>query len=766
MLEKIVSIKNVGCFHNYSSKGDTTLRKLTLLFADNGRGKTTLCAVLRSLQSGIPEYITERKTLSETNPSSVQLLIEGNAVSFTDNSWSIEYPDTAIFDSVFIHENVYAGDYVEHDHKKNLYRIIIGKQGVQLSKQIDELDSQVRGVNTEIRAMEGLVSKTIPQGVTIDDYLKWKSITDIDVKIKRKSKEVSNQQFALEKADQIKARSLFTKIKLPAIPSDFTAILNKQLADISKDAETQVRRQLVFHQMEQRGESWLAEGLGYINNEHCPFCGQSVHSNGLIEAYQSYFSLEYKELKEEVTQLTTRINDAIGESSLLSVRLSIAGNLTLVEFWKQFIDVQLPDFPLEQIFEKYSKIREQCIALVQKKQENPIEPVPLNSDFSSALSEVEALSATVDTYNAIIDDHNTKINEKKNNIEKGGDILLSLKKELSFLEAVKQRFQPEVEEACQAYQASIERKAQLEQKKGETRELLDEYCRDVLCASEQSINEYLDQFNTGFRIANIRHLYTGGTPSCQFQILINNAPVDIGDPRTIPGTPCFKTTLSSGDRSALALAFFLTTLKHDPEINKKIVVFDDPFTSLDRFRRTCTAQLIRRFVNTAQQVIVLSHDPYFLKLIYDEYSGRDIKELQLCLTGNDTVITEWNIIEETKSTYLKNHSILLNFFNDRTGNPLEVVKAIRPFIEGLLRSHFPGCFLPNEWLGNMIEKIRNASNTDGLYHEHNNLSELESINEYSKKYHHEQNANADLEPINRDELHGYVKRTLRLAGGC
>jgi hypothetical protein len=36
---------------------------------------------------------------------------------------------------------------------------------------------------------------------------------------------------------------------------------------------------------------------------------------------------------------------------------------------------------------------------------------------------------------------------------------------------------------------------------------------------------------------------------------------------------------------------------------------------------------------------------------------------------------------------------------------------------------------------------------------------------FTQKYHHAQNANFDREPINEDELHGYVKRTLRLVGG-
>lgn len=73
MLEKIVQIKNIGRFRDYAASGDVTFRKLTLVYAENGRGKTTLCAILRSLQSGQPEFIAERKTLAAVDAVFVHL---------------------------------------------------------------------------------------------------------------------------------------------------------------------------------------------------------------------------------------------------------------------------------------------------------------------------------------------------------------------------------------------------------------------------------------------------------------------------------------------------------------------------------------------------------------------------------------------------------------------------------------------------------------------------------------------------------------------
>ena len=63
MLRKIVSIKNVGRFATYGASGDVELKRYSLIFAENSRGKTTLCALLRSLQSGDRTHVIGRTTL-------------------------------------------------------------------------------------------------------------------------------------------------------------------------------------------------------------------------------------------------------------------------------------------------------------------------------------------------------------------------------------------------------------------------------------------------------------------------------------------------------------------------------------------------------------------------------------------------------------------------------------------------------------------------------------------------------------------------------
>jgi wobble nucleotide-excising tRNase len=764
MLEKFISIKNIGRFRDCNPRGDVTFRKLTLLFAENGQGKTTLCAILRSLESGREEFISERKAIGVSEPASVQIRLDGDTISFSNNAWTTTHPRIGIFDSVFVHDNVYAGDYIDHEHKKNLYRIIVGTQGVQLAQQVDALDAQIRNANTDIRAKKDAASRFLPQGITLEAYLAWQPVEDIDAKILQKSTEIANRRRASEKAGEIQAKGLLARIQLPSFPSDFATILSEQLTDIIADAEAWVRQQVAQHQMGTQGESWLSQGLGYVKNDQCPFCGQNIRLNDLIAAYRAQFGAAYKILKQKVAQLSQRITGAIGDPSLNSAQQTISGNLILIEFWRQFTEITLPDFTFDQVHQKYSHLREQALALAQKKQENPTQPVSLDEGFLSALADAQSLQQGIEAYNLAVDSCNARINEQKASAQRGGDLAI-LHKELAELEAKKKRFETEVVQTCQEYQNAQQVKTQLEEQKQVAKEELDRYCENILQTFQQGINSYLDQFNAGFRIVNTKHRYTGGTASSQFQIAINNCSIDLGDSRTSLGTPCFRTTLSAGDRSALAFAFFLAALKQDQQIGEKIIVLDDPFTSLDRFRRTCTQQLIRQLASNAGQVIVLSHDPHFLKLLWDECPVNDVKALQMSKSGNTTVIGEWDIIAETQSRYLKDYSTVLDFYREKRGDPRSVARAIRPFLEGMLRSHFPGHFHQNEWLGDFINKIRYADPSSGLNHAQSDLTEIEAINDYSKRYHHAQNPGYDSEPINSDELHCYVKRTLNMVGG-
>jgi len=63
-------------------------------------------------------------------------------------------------------------------------------------------------------------------------------------------------------------------------------------------------------------------------------------------------------------------------------------------------------------------------------------------------------------------------------------------------------------------------------------------------------------------------------------------------------------------------------------------------------------------------------------------------------------------------------------------------------------------------VGNFSEQIANAPAGHRLEGLKPQLQEINDINGYSSKYHHQQNPNADSELINETELLTYVRRAL------
>ena len=109
MITRLQLLRNVGQSDNVSTTASLALKCLTLIYAENGRGKTTLAAILRSLASGEALPITERRRLGAAHPPEV-IIACANATQvarFQNGVWSDTCPDVLVFDDVFVDRNVY-----------------------------------------------------------------------------------------------------------------------------------------------------------------------------------------------------------------------------------------------------------------------------------------------------------------------------------------------------------------------------------------------------------------------------------------------------------------------------------------------------------------------------------------------------------------------------------------------------------------------------------------------------------------------------------
>lgn len=758
-IQRIISIKNIGRFLNAAATGDVTFRRYNLIFAENGRGKTTLCAILRSLLSGEPAHIRGRATLGQPGAPQAVIRLDGSNATFAHDRWDRTLPQLAIFDSTYVSDNVYAGETVATDQRRSLYRTIIGSEGVALARRMEELDGQIRSKNTEIREARAEVQRHVPASVTLDDFLAFPEDPAIDEKITAKEQELA----AVRQAARIRDRQAFRAIDLPRLPDGIPELLARTLEGVAADAERQVNQHVAAHRMRRNGERWLAEGLPYIQDDDtCPFCGQGLEDISLIAAYKAYFSDTYNALRSETTAMIAAVEEAIGDASIALVDRTLEQNETTAEFWEQYCDFIRPVLPdRESTAAVLRSLRDAALALLRRKAGAPLEPVVPDNDFSEASNSYQTLADAVGGYNERVTAANTRIAAKKQQTESANT--QQVQNELTRLVAQKTRHMTAVQADCAAYSARLTEKTTLDSQKALTREDLDAHTARVIERYAQSIKTYLERINAGFTITTPRHSYQGGVPSTSYQIVINDVAIDLGDADTPLDQPSFRNTLSAGDRSTLALAFFLAELEHDPDRASKIVVFDDPFSSQDSFRRNHTAYQLKKCGEHCAQIFVLSHDPFFLKHVWDKLPTAGRKALQLGRVGErNTSIGEWDIERAVQAQYRAFLAVLHAYHAGREGDPRDVIQKIRPVLEGYCRNLFPTQFSDADMLGDMIARIRGGGDAHPLA---DVLEHLQELNEYCRRYHHAENpGGAATETIDDAELQNYVKRTLVVAG--
>ena len=388
MLQRIISIKNVGRFKNCTAIGDVTFRRYTLIFGENARGKTTLCDILRSLFTNTPAIMIGRATLGSPGAPEVQLLTSGGNIAFRNGEWTDAYPDIAVFDGTYVKENVFAGDAVDTEHRRNLYRVIIGAQGVTLAARIDVLERKIRAKTAEIRDNRAKMQGHIPQGMTPEAFIGLAEDPGIEAKIAATEQELQ----AARQAAQLQQKAGLTALTVPVFPAGFAALLAKTFAKVAADAERHVNEQIVRHRMEARGKIWLTEGLQYITGDACPFCEQPIDSVGLIQDYKSFFSREYRALRDEVIVMKRQVDAAIGERIAAGFEQTVVQNAAAAESWQQYCELEVPALPGGQsVRDIMGALRESAQALLDVKAGTPLDAIPPAEGFTQTLDDFETL---------------------------------------------------------------------------------------------------------------------------------------------------------------------------------------------------------------------------------------------------------------------------------------------------------------------------------------------------------------------------------------
>ena len=761
MLEKIISIDNVGVLKKAAQR-PVELQKVSLIYADNARGKSTLSSVLLACSTFDAKDVSDRKTVGATHPQKVVLRFNQGApggafnVQFDGNAWAGQKPNLHVFNQAFVDRNVYASSGVLPEQREALLDLALGDAAVAQRTKFDAETIAVKESTVTVNSAETALQGYRGQ-LPLAQYIKLASIPDADDLIVQTDKLIAEARAS----DQIRRRPEFRPAPYPAFNfDDIPSLLESSFESISITAEETAKAHFAKHNGTAT-ERWAAEGLQHQPDNECPFCGQPTRDLGLLKAFKLYFDGSYSEYQKRITQLRHLVKERVGEQQLASWRACNEYNQGLRSVWSEtsLID-EIPELDFEKAASLLQCVEVALLEIVAAKESNPLDALD-SKPFMAAIAMLSELSDQARMFNEQIGELNGRILAYKQRLAAPDIAALSEQREV--LTITKNRFSAEVLKLIDGLDAAKTQLRTAERAREAARTELDHLMAATLLTFQDAINGWLRSFSAPFEIDSLGSTHLGGGLRSEYVLKIRGARVVIG-PKTT-GDLSFHAALSEGDKRTLAFAFFLARLFADPKRTETTVVLDDVFTSLDRHRRHNTVEAVLKMVTECSQVIALGHDAHFLREV-----KRRVERKKIAIAGEYSLhrdaeeysyLDSFDLDEYCSSDYYKHYQLVERFIaGDQTCSMLEVAKALRLLVEGHLHRCFPKKFKEGQTVGDMLGQGKAAAPPNPLALLLPLHADLVSFNEFAAAFHHDTSGGYTRVEINQAELLPFAKGAL------
>ncbi|MBU2996644.1 AAA family ATPase [Cellulophaga baltica] len=627
MIDRIKQIEGVGKFLSAKNLGGLKFSEFNLIYGGNTRGKSTLTAIFKSLKLGDKSVIEGRKTFGVSSQKIVIQLANEGEISFSSNKWNNGIKDIIIFDEDFINNNVHLGGQIIYDNQKSLNSIIIGEEGQKLAIEIEQLQSEISKVTANKKKHGNIFTNRFPEApITLQKFRKLKNIEDIDkeiLKVEAQIDDYNNQDNIKSKCNQIE--NVFS-----SIPE--YSIINLLSKHFKLNKEYVIEHIQKTWNKSENSFNFLQQGFQLLKEEpkDCVFCGQSLNIDALklLNEYSKLFSKEFIDFQKQISSVINDFNN-------WNIELAISQIKTIGGMIKINIDI-----PKDKLIE----LKNECNNEFNKK---------LNDlSYSINFQEFEEL---IKTFEDIKEEYNT---QKKSKLKEINIDLKELKSKLSTLQFTKIRYS-----TTENWESYFEKKDDLDkefkllkQKREQKREELEIYGREIYKKNHQTINEVLSNLQADYRLDEFIPLkkIIGKTERIFSLVFYNNHKITLETENS--AIPNFKNSLSESDKRVLAFSFFISLLKNNEKLNNKIIILDDPFSSLDKERRRAIIKEIQNIsfnstMSKPKQIIILTHELDFYKWCLIKFPEATALEIQN--EGMQDGIKKSTILRTNKELYLE-----------------------------------------------------------------------------------------------------------------
>ncbi|EPN8224702.1 AAA family ATPase [Vibrio alginolyticus] len=766
MLENLNVIAEIKQL-NHRSQMDNNFTQLSLIYGLNGDGKSTLSKIFQLISEKDIPSINNMKSLESDESKNPNFVLRfSDSKTITPNNINALEHNFLVFNQNFIDSNVHSSSKIESSNLQNYYNLCLGSFSVEKQKKIDDLKLQNSTFTTEKTEFETKLTQRF-QGLTVSEITKLKPIKDAD----RRIAELESKLDDVKAIDVIKKLTKPSKLSVSFPELDF-GYLNVSVEKISRDATEEIKKHLSNnHQKENK--KWVKDGVDLVTeNQTCPFCAQSLNESPIYTHYKHFLDETYQVAVNAFTTSNTTTTAGLDNiyNALLSVKKDVDSANQCIESWKDRVSLNSLTLELAYLsdLDAYIKnfkeetermesdifietdLSKTCESIIKILSDAESDISTFNKSIQSCLDDIQSYISTLESTTEA--DINTNITNLKNAIE-------------SSKADVKQWIKDRKDRGAKVTLNNKTVKA--------LREEIESDQKGKISTLSKDINEILQKFGSHIRLIDLEKDYKAKKGNDRFKFGVKFIENELSTSNAAESEKVIGDLLSTGDKNALALAFFFAKVRSGVSENS-IIVFDDPMSSLDRHRRHQTKALITKIARN-NQVLVMSHDPFFLKELYDYQNNNAIAsyfrfESSTQVTGTShyrksSLISTTNLSKETTDPYEQCYKSLLDYCNEPSDDPtikLDAIRRIRTILEAKIYMSDPNTFSPNEYLGTLIGKVRNRKDNqdDIFYIDDETFEDIEDLNEYTGEYHHADGVKTVSTPIDMTELRTNVQKTL------
>jgi len=587
-IKRISALKDLPIFQDFMPSADLPqLRKHNLIYGFNGCGKTTISRILSSLQQG---------AIDEHLPAGAKFSIELDDGSVITESERLD----AVKDRIVVFNEDFIARCIRWHDGTAAPVYYIGRNQAELSKKLEALEESLKKYKKELdskklnldrakraystfnRDRAGIIAETLGLG---RKYMAPHLISDYgrgpygNVDLRSDDERSTLRRIIFQDAP-------LPKLELLAFPdADIATLVSQSVEVLTASVGEVVVKDLQDHPLML---NWVKDGLNYHKQHElgdCLFCGNALteerreNLDALIDDRFNQLTARIAQTRDEVANRLVLLQQCLAELPAAAELSQLAKSLyeTAAAELKE-----IAEWGVTKLSRMQTKLQEKT-----KAPNIPIEMKDLPSKQQLHQWQASFVAATEKIRSAIIAHNEAHSGFAQSQEDARNQLKQHFLAELQHEYEENDKVQRDAETALEAHAELIAQASkQVEELKHQVRqhgpaaEVINSLLKAYLGHDELAIYVRDDE-ESGYEIKRRGVLVRG--------------------------------TLSQGERTALALCYFLTGLEaENRKLKDLIVVIDDPVSSLDTRALNYAFTLIKSSLTNAAQLILITHNLPFM----------------------------------------------------------------------------------------------------------------------------------------------------------